>query len=209
MIFVREFTHSPRWWKGHFIAVPTSSGTGGPEVTPFAVITDQETALSTHCRLRAGANMAIVDANNMMSGPMVLQLHQVSMLSATHLRLMHQWWLLTLQTVLHLRVSEVIFGYLPLAMTTVWMSLCSWESCSRCCQMAGMVFANRILAGVGVTNGSCFGAFHHIHTVLACPYVWAGYPFQLCRNSQDGYIPTVWLIAGLLRWSSKIPRSWR
>ena len=73
--------------KAYFIAIPTSSGTGS-EVTPFAVITDQNTGVKYPLAdYQLMPKMAIVDANNMMSGPKDLQLHQVSTLFLTHLRL--------------------------------------------------------------------------------------------------------------------------
>ena len=51
------------------IAIPTSAGTGS-EVTPFAVITDQETGVKYPLAdYQLLPNMAIVDTDNMMSQP--------------------------------------------------------------------------------------------------------------------------------------------
>ena len=55
--------------KAYFIAVPTSSGTGS-EVTPFAVITDEQTGVKYPLAdYELLPNMAIVDTDNMMSQP--------------------------------------------------------------------------------------------------------------------------------------------
>ncbi len=55
--------------KAYFVAIPTSSGTGS-EVTPFAVITDQETGVKYPLAdYQLLPNMAIVDTDNMMSQP--------------------------------------------------------------------------------------------------------------------------------------------
>ncbi|MBQ1452549.1 MAG: bifunctional acetaldehyde-CoA/alcohol dehydrogenase, partial [Ruminococcus sp.] len=65
----RIYTFPKMGEKAYFIAIPTSSGTGS-EVTPFAVITDQETGIKYPLAdYELMPNMAIVDADFMMSGP--------------------------------------------------------------------------------------------------------------------------------------------
>ena len=65
----RVYTFPKMGEKAYFIAIPTSSGTGS-EVTPFAVITDQETGIKYPLAdYELMPNMAIVDADFMMSGP--------------------------------------------------------------------------------------------------------------------------------------------
>ena len=65
----RVYTFPKMGEKATFIAVPTSSGTGS-EVTPFAVITDQETGIKYPLAdYQLLPNMAIVDTDNMMSQP--------------------------------------------------------------------------------------------------------------------------------------------
>ena len=66
----RVYTFPKMGEKAYFIAVPTSSGTGS-EVTPFAIITDQETGIkiSALADYQLLPNMAIVDTDNMMSQP--------------------------------------------------------------------------------------------------------------------------------------------
>ena len=74
--------------KAYFIAIPTSSGTGS-EVTPFAVITDQNTGVKYPLAdYQLMPKMAIVDAD-IHDEPVLrdLQLLQVSTLFLTHLRL--------------------------------------------------------------------------------------------------------------------------
>ena len=55
--------------KAYFIAVPTSAGTGS-EVTPFAVITDEQTGVKYPLAdYELLPNMAIIDADMMMNMP--------------------------------------------------------------------------------------------------------------------------------------------
>ena len=65
----RIYTFPKMGEKAYFIAIPTSSGTGS-EVTPFAVITDEKTGVKYPLAdYELLPNMAIVDADNMMSQP--------------------------------------------------------------------------------------------------------------------------------------------
>ena len=65
----RVFTFPKMGEKAYFVAVPTSSGTGS-EVTPFAIITDQDTGVKWPLAdYQLLPNMAIVDTDNMMSQP--------------------------------------------------------------------------------------------------------------------------------------------
>ncbi len=55
--------------KANFVAIPTSAGTGS-EVTPFAVITDQDTGVKYPLAdYELMPNMAIVDSDMMMNMP--------------------------------------------------------------------------------------------------------------------------------------------
>ena len=65
----RIYTFPKMGEKAYFIAIPTSSGTGS-EVTPFAVITDQETGIKYPLAdYELLPKMAIVDADMMMDQP--------------------------------------------------------------------------------------------------------------------------------------------
>ena len=65
----RVYTFPKMGEKAYFVAIPTSSGTGS-EVTPFAVITDQETGVKYPLAdYQLLPNMAIIDTDNMMSQP--------------------------------------------------------------------------------------------------------------------------------------------
>ena len=65
----RIYTFPKMGEKAYFIAVPTSAGTGS-EVTPFAVITDDETGIKYPIAdYELLPKMAIVDANMMMNAP--------------------------------------------------------------------------------------------------------------------------------------------
>ena len=65
----RTYTFPKMGEKAYFIAVPTSAGTGS-EVTPFAVITDEDTGVKYPLAdYELLPNMAIVDADMMMNMP--------------------------------------------------------------------------------------------------------------------------------------------
>lgn len=65
----RVYTFPQMGEKAYFVAIPTSSGTGS-EVTPFAIITDQDTGVKWPLAdYQLMPNMAIVDTDNMMSQP--------------------------------------------------------------------------------------------------------------------------------------------
>ena len=55
--------------RAYFVAIPTSSGTGS-EVTPFAIITDENSGVKYPLAdYELLPNMAIVDVDNMMTQP--------------------------------------------------------------------------------------------------------------------------------------------
>ena len=65
----RVYTFPKMGEKAYFVAIPTSSGTGS-EVTPFAVITDENSGVKYPLAdYELLPNMAIIDTDNMMSQP--------------------------------------------------------------------------------------------------------------------------------------------
>lgn len=146
--------------KAYFIAVPTSAGTGS-EVTPFAVITDEET--STKYPLadyELMPNMAIVDADMMMSAPKGLT--AASGIDAlTHALEAYASMLATDYTdSLAVRSMQMIFKYLPRAYENGGDPKAR-EKMANAATMAGMAFANAFL-GVCHSMAHKLGAFHHL-----------------------------------------------
>lgn len=147
--------------KAYFIAVPTSSGTGS-EVTPFAVITDDETGikypLADYALL---PNMSIVDTDMMMSAPRGLTaasgidalIHSleayVSVMASDY------------TDGLALQAIKIIFEYLPHAYESGQTDFVAREKMANAATMAGIAFANAFL-GVCHSLAHKLGAFHHI-----------------------------------------------
>ncbi len=146
--------------KAYFVAIPTSSGTGS-EVTPFAVITDQNTGvkypLADYALL---PNMAIVDTDNMMSQPKGLtSASGVDVL--THALEAYASIMATDYTDgLALKAMKNVFEYLPAAYNDGSNVEARQKMADASC-MAGMAFANAFL-GVCHSMAHKLGAFHHL-----------------------------------------------
>ncbi len=156
----RVYTFPEMGQKAYFIAIPTSSGTGS-EVTPFAVITDQETGhkypLADYQLL---PNMAIIDTDLMMSAPKGLT--SASGIDAmTHALEAYASMMATDYTDgLAIRAIQLIFDYLPTAFND-GSNVIAREKMATASTMAGMAFANAFL-GVCHSMAHKLGAYHHL-----------------------------------------------
>ena len=157
----RVYTFPHMGDKAYFIAVPTSAGTGS-EVTPFAVITDQNTGtkypLADYELL---PDMAIVDTDLHMSAPKGLTASS-GIDAVTHALEAIASMLATDYTdALALQALKVIFAYLPRAYENGQTDVEAREKMANAATMAGMAFANAFL-GVCHSMAHKLGAFHHI-----------------------------------------------
>ncbi len=146
--------------KAYFVAIPTSSGTGS-EVTPFAVITDQETGIKYPLAdYELLPNMAIVDTDNMMSQPKSLtSASGVDVL--THALESYASVMATDYTDgLALKAMKNVFDYLPICYNDGSNVAARQKMADASC-LAGMAFANAFL-GVCHSMAHKLGAFHHL-----------------------------------------------
>ena len=147
--------------KAYFIAVPTSAGTGS-EVTPFAVITDQDSGIKYPLAdYELMPTMAIVDADMMMNAPKGLT--SASGIDAvTHALEAYASMMATDYTDgLAIRALQMIFEYLPRAYDNGPNDPVAREKMANAATMAGMAFANAFL-GVCHSMAHKLGAFHHL-----------------------------------------------
>ena len=157
----RIYTFPKMGEKAYFIAVPTSSGTGS-EVTPFAVITDQNTGIKYPLAdYELLPKMAIVDADMMMNQPKSLT--SASGIDAlTHALEAYASIMATDYTDgLALKAMKNIFEYLPSAYENGANDAKAREQMATASTLAGMAFANAFL-GVCHSMAHKLGAFHHI-----------------------------------------------
>ena len=164
----RVYTFPHMGDKAYFIAVPTSAGTGS-EVTPFAVITDQETGIKYPLAdYELMPKMAIVDADMMMSGPKGLT--SASGIDAvTHdLEALASVMATDYTDGLAKQSLKMIFDYLPRAYDSAPSrdnagspDYVAREKMANAATMAGMAFANAFL-GVCHSMAHKLGAFHHL-----------------------------------------------
>ena len=156
----RVYTFPKMGEKAYFVAVPTSSGTGS-EVTPFAVITDQDTGIKYPLAdYELLPNMAIVDTDNMMSQPKGLtSASGIDVL--THALEAYASVMATDYTDgLALKAMKNVFDYLPAAYNDGSDTVARQKMADASC-MAGMAFANAFL-GVCHSMAHKLGAFHHL-----------------------------------------------
>ena len=147
--------------KALFVAVPTSAGTGS-EVTPFAVITDENTDIKYPLAdYELTPDIAIVDAELMMDMPKSLT--SASGIDAlTHALEAYVSVLASEFTNgLALEAIRLIFKYLPDAYAQGASNLKAREKMAHASTIAGMAFANAFL-GVCHSLAHKLGASHHV-----------------------------------------------
>ena len=157
----RIYTFPKMGEKAYFIAIPTSSGTGS-EVTPFAVITDEESGIKYPLAdYELLPKMAIVDADMMMNQPKGLT--SASGIDAlTHALEAYASIMATDYTDgLALKAMKNIFEYLPAAYENGPHDAKAREQMATASTMAGMAFANAFL-GVCHSMAHKLGAYHHL-----------------------------------------------
>jgi acetaldehyde dehydrogenase/alcohol dehydrogenase len=147
--------------KAMMVSIPTSAGTGS-EVTPFAVITDEKTGVKYPLAdYELTPDMAIVDAELMMSMPKGLTscsgidvlVHAieayVSVLASEY------------TNGLALEAIRLVFKYLPQCYSEGSTNVKAREKMAHASSIAGLAFANAFL-GVCHSMAHKLGAFHHL-----------------------------------------------
>ena len=157
----RVYTFPKMGEKAYFIAIPTSAGTGS-EVTPFAVITDENTGIKYPLAdYELLPDMAIIDTDFHMSAPKGLTAAS-GIDAVTHALEAYASMLATDYTDgLALKSLKTIFEYLPRAYENGQTDIEAREKMANAATMAGMAFANAFL-GVCHSMAHKLGAFHHL-----------------------------------------------
>ncbi len=147
--------------KAMMVSVATSAGTGS-EVTPFAVITDEETGQKHPLAdYELTPDIAIIDAELMMNMPRGLT--AASGIDAlTHALEAYVSILANDFTDgVALQALKLIFNYLPLAFTEGTTNIVAREKMGHASALAGMAFANAFL-GICHSLAHKMGAQHHV-----------------------------------------------
>lgn len=157
----RVYTFPKMGEKAYFVAVPTTAGTGS-EVTPFAVITDEQTGVKYPLAdYELMPKMAIVDADMMMDAPKGLTAAS-GIDAVTHALEAYASMMATGYTDgLALQSLKIIFKNLPAAYENGPHDPRARENMAMGACMAGMAFANAFL-GVCHSMAHKLGAFHHL-----------------------------------------------
>ena len=147
--------------KAMMVSIATSAGTGS-EVTPFAVITDEETGIKYPLAdYELTPDMAIVDAELMMTSPKGLTacagidvlVHSIE----AYVSIMASEY----TNGLALEAIRLVFKYLPDAYNEGTTNIKAREKMAHASCMAGMAFSNAFL-GINHSMAHKLGAFHHL-----------------------------------------------
>ena len=178
----RVYTFPKMGEKAYFIAIPTSAGTGS-EVTPFAVITDQDSGIKYPLAdYQLLPNMAIIDTDFHMSAPKGLTAAS-GIDAVTHALEAYASVMATDYTDgLAIQALKTIFKYLPSAYDNGQTDVIAREKMANAATMAGMAFANAFL-GVCHSMAHKLGAFHHIaHGVANALMIEEVLRFNACES---------------------------
>ena len=147
--------------KAYFAACPTTAGTGS-EVTPFAVITDQNTGVKYPLAdYELMPNMAIIDADLMMDAPKGLTSSSGIDALVHSLEAYASVMASGYTDGLALKSIKTIFEYLPRAYNNGSSDPEAREKMAEAATEAGMAFANAFL-GVCHSMAHKLGAYHHL-----------------------------------------------
>ena len=147
--------------KAMMVSIATSAGTGS-EVTPFAVITDEETGIKYPLAdYELTPDMAIVDAELMMTSPKGLTacagidvlVHSIE----AYVSIMASEY----TNGLALEAIRLVLKYLPDAYNEGTTNIKAREKMAHASCMAGMAFSNAFL-GINHSMAHKLGAFHHL-----------------------------------------------
>ena len=147
--------------KAMMVSIATSAGTGS-EVTPFAVITDEQTGVKYPLAdYELTPDMAIVDAELMMTSPKGLTacagidvlVHSIE----AYVSIMASEY----TNGLALEAIRLVFKYLPDAYNEGTTNVKAREKMAHASCMAGMAFSNAFL-GINHSMAHKLGAFHHL-----------------------------------------------
>ena len=147
--------------KANLVCIPTTAGTGS-EVTPFAVITDEQTgAKYPLADYNLMPNMAIVDVDMMMNAPKGLT--SASGIDALVHGIEAYVSIMATDYTNSLAIEAIknVFKYLPRAYEKGAEDIEAREKMANAATMAGMAFANAFL-GIAHSMGHKLGAFHHL-----------------------------------------------
>ena len=170
--------------KAYFVACPTSAGTGS-EVTPFAVITDQETNIKYPLAdYELMPNMAIVDCDLMMEAPKGLTSASGIDALVHALEAYVSVMATTFTDGLALVAIRDVFKYLPRAYNDGKNDIEAREHMAQAATQAGMAFANAFL-GVCHSMAHKLGAYHHLpHGIANALLITIVMRFNAAENPQ-------------------------
>lgn len=147
--------------KAMMVAIATSAGTGS-EVTPFAVITDEQTGVKYPLAdYELTPDMAIVDAELMMTSPKGLTACAGVDVLVHALEAYVSIMASEYTNGLALEAIRLVFKYLPDAYNEGTTNVKAREKMAHASCMAGMAFSNAFL-GVCHSMAHKLGAFHHL-----------------------------------------------